>query len=107
MQKLLEVLKEDFLVVTEKNAVYQPVTSIDGDIIIFDNFVLDEPLTIDMLCDEDDDVINVAWLADLTIENCEIVDWVIRSATAADIERTKYLNEILAPYFTTYSLCKL
>ena len=101
MQKLLEVLKEDFLVVTrKKNDIYQPVTSLDGDIIIFDNFVLGEPLTIDMLYDEDNDIVDVAWLADLTIENGEVVDWVIRSATAADIERTKYLNEILAPYFT-------
>ena len=53
-----------------------------------------------MLYDEDNDIVDVAWLADLTIENGEVVDWVIRSATAADIERTKYLNEILAPYFT-------
>ena len=36
----------------------------------------------------------------VTVENNgEIVDWVIRSATALDIERTKYLNEILSPYF--------
>ncbi len=102
MQKLLETLKEDFLVVTrENNAAYEPTTSLDGNIIIFDNFVLGEPLTIDTLYDEDnDDVVDAAWLADLTFENGEIVDWVIRSATAFDIERTKYLNELLLPYFT-------
>ena len=76
------------------------MTSLDGEIIIFDNFVLGEHLTIDILNDEDDAIVDVVWLADLTVENGEIVDWVIRSATAVDIERTKYLNEILAPYFT-------
>ena len=99
MQKLLETLREDFLVVIgENNAVYEPATSLEGNIIIFDNFVFGEPLTIDMLYDED--VVDTAWLADLTFENGEIVDWVIRSATASDIERTKYLNELLLPYFT-------
>ena len=67
MSKLLETLREDFLVTVENNGDYQQATSLDGDIIIFDNG--------------------------------EIVDWVIRSATALDIERTKYLNEILSPYF--------
>ena len=105
MQKLLETLKEDFLVVTvSKNAVYEPAARLDGNIIIFDNEVLGEPLTIGALYDEDnaviDAVIDAAWLADLTFENGEIVDWVIRSATASDIERTKYLNELLLPYFT-------
>ena len=87
MQKLLETLREDFLVTVENN----------GDIIIFDNELLGEPLTIDTLNNEDS--IDVAWLADLNFENGEIVDWTIRSATALDIERTKYLNEILSPYF--------
>ena len=101
MQKLLETLKEDFLVVTvSKNAVYESATRLDGNIIIFDNEALGEPLTIGALYDEDNAVINAAWLADLTFENGEIVDWVIRSATASDIERTKYLNELLLPYFT-------
>ena len=101
MQKLLETLKEDFLVATvSKNAVYESATRLDGNIIIFDNEALGEPLTIGALCDEDNDVINAAWLADLTFENGEIVDWVMRSATAYDIERTKYLNELLLPYFT-------
>lgn len=99
MQKLLETLREDFLVVIgENNTVYEPATSLDGNIIIFDNFVFGEPLTIDMLYDED--VVDTTWLADLTFENGKIVDWVIRSATAFDIERTKYLNELLSPYFT-------
>ena len=97
MQKLLEALKEDFLVTVENKAVYQQATSLDGNIIIFDNELLGEPLTIDMLNDEDN--VDAAWLADLNFENGEIVDWVIRSATALDIERTKYLNEILSPYF--------
>ena len=97
MQKLLEALKEDFLVTVENKAVYQQASSLDGNIIIFDNELLGEPLTIDMLNDEDN--VDAAWLADLNFENGEIVDWVIRSATALDIERTKYLNEILSPYF--------
>ena len=101
MQKLLETLKEDFLVVTvSKNAVYEPAARLDGNIIIFDNEVLGEPLTIGALYDEDNAVIDAAWLADLTFENGEIVDWVICSATASDIERTKYLNKLLLPYFT-------
>ena len=104
MKKLLEILREDFLVTVENNGDYQQATSLDGDIIIFDNEVLGEPLTIGALYDEDnaviDAVIDAAWLADLTFENGEIVDWVIRSATASDIERTKYLNELLLPYFT-------
>ena len=87
MSKLLETLREDFLITVENN----------GDIIIFDNELLGEPLTIDMLNDEDN--VDAAWLADLNFENGEIVDWVIRSATALDIERTKYLNEILSPTF--------
>ena len=98
MSKLLETLREDFLVTVENNGDYQQVTSLDGDIIIFDNELLGEPLTIDMLNDEDN-VVDAAWLADLNFENGEIVDWVIRSTTALDIERTKYLNEILSPYF--------
>ena len=97
MQKLLEALKEDFLVTVENKAVYQQASSLDGNIIIFDNELPGEPLTIDMLNDEDN--VDAAWLADLNFENGEIVDWVIRSATALDIERTKYLNEILSPYF--------
>ena len=97
MKKLLETLREDFLVTVENNGDYQQVTSLDGDIIILDNELLGEPLTIDMLNDEDN--VDAAWLADLKFENGEIVDWVIRSATALDIERTKYLNEILSPYF--------
>lgn len=97
MSKLLETLREDFLVTVENNGDYQQATSLDGDIIIFDNELLGKPLTIDMLNDEDN--VDAAWLADLNFENCEMVDWVIRSATALDIERTKYLNEILSPYF--------
>ena len=98
MQKLLETLREDFLVTVENNGDYQQATSLDGDIIIFDNELLGEPLTIDALNNEYD-VVDAAWLADLNFESGEIVDWVIRSATALDIERTKYLNEILSPYF--------
>ena len=97
MPKLLEILREDFLITVENNGDYQQVTSLDGDIIIFDNELLGEPLTIDMLNDEDN--VDAAWLADLNFENGEIVDWVIRSATALDIERAKYLNEVLSPYF--------
>ena len=97
MSKLLETLREDFLVTVENNGDYQQVTSFDGDIIIFDNELLGKPLTIDMLDDEYN--VAAAWLADLNFENGEMVDWVIRSATALDIERTKYLNEILSPYF--------
>ena len=97
MPKLLETLREDFLVTVENNGDYQQATSLGGDIIIFDNELLGKPLTIDMLNDEDN--VDAAWLADLNFENDEIVDWVIRSATALDIERTKYLNEILSPYF--------
>ena len=96
MSKLLETLREDFLVTVENNGDYQQATSLDGDIIIFNNELLGKPLTIDML---NDDIVEAAWLADLNFENGEIVDWVIRSATAFDIERTKYLNEILSPYF--------
>ena len=96
MSKLLETLREDFLVTVENNGDYQQVTSLDGDIIIFDNELLGKPLTIDML---NDDIVDAAWLADLNFENGEIVDWVIRSTTALDVERTKYLNEILSPYF--------
>ena len=92
MKKLLETLREDFLVTVENNGDYQQATSLDGDIIIFDNELLGKPFTIDML---NDDIVDAAWLADLNFENGEIVDWVIRSATARDIERTKYLNEIL------------
>ena len=87
MQKLLEALKEDFLVTVENNGDYQQATSLDGDII-----------TIDMLNDEDDGIIDASWLAYLTFENGKIVNWVIRSTTALDFERTKYLNELLAPY---------
>ena len=97
MQKLLEALKEDFLVTVENNSDYQQATSLDGDIIIFDNELLGEPLTIDML--NEDDIIDASWLAYLTFENGKIVGWVIRSTTALDFERTKYLNELLAPYF--------
>lgn len=97
MQKLLETLREDFLVTVENNGDYQQATSLVGDIIIFDNELLGKPLTIDMLNDEDN--VDAAWLADLKFENGEIVDWVIRSASALDIDRTKYLNEILSPYF--------
>ena len=97
MQKLLEALKEDFLVTVENNSDYQQATSLDGDIIIFDNELLGEPLTIDML--NEDDIIDASWLAYFTFENGKIVDWVIRSTTALDFERTKYLNELLAPYF--------
>ena len=98
MQKLLEALKEDFLVTVENNSDYQQATSLDGDIIIFDNELLGEPLTIDLLKD-DDGMVDASWLAYLTFENGKIADWVIRSATALDFERTKYLNELLAPYF--------
>ena len=52
-----------------------------------------------MLNDEDGDIIDASWLAYLTFENGKIVDWVIRSATALDFERTKYLDELLTPYF--------
>ena len=97
MQKLLETLREDFLVTVENNGDYQQATNLDGDIIIFDNELLGEPLTVDMLNNEDN--VSAVWLADLNFENGEIVDWVIRSATALDIERTKYLNEILSSYF--------
>ena len=97
MQKLLEALKEDFLVTVENNSDYQQATSLDGDIIIFDNELLGEPLTIDML--NEDDIIDASWLAYLTFENGKIVGWVIRSTTAFDFERTKYLNELLVPYF--------
>ena len=97
MPKLLETLREDFLVTVEYSGDYQQATSLNGDIIIFDNELLGEPLTIDMLNDEES--VDAAWLADLNFENGEIVGWVIRSATALDIERTKYLNEILSPYF--------
>ena len=97
MQKLLEALKEDFLVTVENNGDYQQATSLDGDIIIFDNELLGEPLTIDLLKD-DDGMVDASWLAYLTFENGKIVDWVIRSTTALDFERTKYLNELLAPY---------
>ena len=97
MQKLLEALKEDFLVTVENNGDYQQATSL-GDIIIFDNELLGEPLTIDMLNDEDG-IIDASWLAYLTFENGKIIDWVIRSTTTFDFERTKYLNELLAPYF--------
>ena len=97
MQKLLETLREDFLVTVENNGDYQQATSLDGDIIIFDNELLGEPLTIDMLNDEDN--VDAAWLADLNFENGKIVDWVIRSTTALDFERTKYLDELLTPYF--------
>ena len=100
MQKLLTTLKEDFLVAVENSGGYEPATNLSGNIIIFDNFALGEPLTIDTLYDEGGDVVNAAWLADLTFENCEIVEWVIRSATNYDIERTKYLNELLLPYFS-------
>ena len=93
MQKLLEVLKEDFLVTVENNGDYQQATSLDGDIIIFDNELLGEPLAIDML--NEDGIIDASWLAYLTFENGKIVDWVIRSTTALDFERTKYLNELL------------
>ena len=96
MLKLLETLREDFLVTVENNGDYQQATSLDGDIIIFNNELLGKPLTIDML---NDDIVEAAWLADLNFENSEIVGWVIRSATALDIERTRYLNEILSPYF--------
>ena len=99
MQKLLEALKEDFLVTVENNGDYQQATSLGDDIIIFDNELLGEPLTIDTLNDEDDGIIEASWLAYLTFENGKIIDWVIRSATALDFERTKYLNELLAPYF--------
>ena len=99
MPKLLETLREDFLVTVENNGVFQQATNLDGDIIIFDNELLDKPLTIDMLNDDIVDIVDAAWLADLNFENGEIVDWVIRSATALDIERAKYLNEILSPYF--------
>ena len=99
MQKLLEALKEDFLVTVENNSDYQQATSLEGDIIIFDNELLGEPLTIDILNDTDDGIIDASWLAYLTFENCKIVGWVIRSTTALDFERTKYLNELLAPYF--------
>ena len=95
MKKLLETLREDFLVTVENNGDYQQATSLVGDIIIFDNELLGEPLTIDMLNDEDS--VDAAWLADLNFENGEMVDWVIRSASALDIDRTKYLNEILSP----------
>ena len=97
MSKLLETLREDFLVTVENNGDYQQATSLVGDIIIFDNELLGEPLTIDILNDEDS--VDAAWLADLNFENGEMVDWVIRSASALDIDRTKYLNEILSPYF--------
>ena len=97
MQKLLETLREDFLVTVENNGDYHQATSLDGDIIIFDNELLGEPLTIDMLNDEDN--VDAAWLADLNFENGKIVDWVIRSTTALDFERTKYLDELLTPYF--------
>ena len=97
MSKLLETLREDFLVTVENNGDYQQATSLDGDIIIFDNELLGEPLTIDLLNDEDN--VDAAWLADLNFENGKIVDWVIRSTTALDIERTKYLDELLTPYF--------
>ena len=97
MSKLLETLREDFLVTVENNGDYQQATSLDGDIIIFDNELLGEPLTIDMLNDEDN--VDAAWLADLNFENGKIVDWVIRSTTALDFERTKYLDELLTPYF--------
>ena len=97
MQKLLETLREDFLVTVENNGDYQQATSLDGDIIIFDNELLGEPLTIDILNDEDN--VDAAWLADLNFENGKIVDWVIRSTTALDFERTKYLDELLTPYF--------
>ena len=40
MQKLLETLREDFLVTVEYNGDYQQATSLDGDIIIFDNELL-------------------------------------------------------------------
>ena len=97
MQKLLEALKEDFLVTVENNGDYQQATSLDGDIIIFDNELLGEHLTIDIL--NEDDIIDASWLAYFTFENGKIVDWVIRSTTTLDFERTKYLNELLAPYF--------
>ena len=97
MSKLLETLREDFLVTVENNGDYQQATSLVGDIIIFDNESLGKPLTIDML--NDDENVDAAWLADLNFENGEIVDWAIRSASALDIDRTKYLNEILSPYF--------
>ena len=97
MPKLLETLREYFLVTVENNGDYQQATSLNGDIIIFDNELLGKPLTIDTLNDEYN--FDAAWLVDLNFENGEIVDWVIRSATALDIERTKYLNEILSPYF--------
>ena len=97
MQKLLETFREDFLVTVENNGDYQQATSLDGDIIIFDNELLGEPLTIDTLNDEDN--VDAAWLADLNFENGKIVDWVIRSTTALDFERTKYLDELLTPYF--------
>ena len=97
MQKLLEALKEDFLVTVENNSDYQQATNLDGDIIIFDNELLGEPLTIDLLKD-DDGMVDASWLAYLTFENGKIVNWVIRSTTALDFERTKYLNELLAPY---------
>ena len=97
MPKLLETLREDFLVTVENSGDYQQATSLNGDIIIFDNESLGKPLSIDMLNDEEN--VDAAWLADLNFENGEIVDWTIRSATALDIERTKYLNEILSPYF--------
>ena len=97
MQKLLEVLNEDFLVTVENNSDYQQATSLDGDIIIFDNELLGEHLTIEILND-DDGIIDASWLAYLTFENGKIAEWVIRSATALDFERTKYLNELLAPY---------
>ena len=99
MQKLLKAIKEDFLVTVENKAAYQQATSLDGNIIIFDNELLGEPLTVDMLNDEDDGIIDASWLAHLTFENGKIVDWVIRSSTALDFERTKYLDEILTPYF--------
>ena len=97
MQKLLEALKEDFLVTVENNGDYQQATSIDGVIIIFYNELLGVLLTIDIL-NVDDGIIDASWLAYLTFENGKIVDWVIRSTTALDFERTKYLNELLAPY---------
>ena len=99
MQKLLEALKEDFLVTVENNGDYQQATSLGDDIIIFDNELLGEPLTIDTLNDEDDGIIEASWLAYLTFENGKIISWVIRSTTTFDFERTKYLNELLAPYF--------
>ena len=40
MQKLLEAIKEDFLVTVENKAVYRQATSLDGNIIIFDNELL-------------------------------------------------------------------